>query len=170
MSERTHLIKSEPTTGKPVDVARSNGDRVDTVSEKLLDALKDEIFGKDGARAEVKKILHDSGCRGNSFLNSVLRAADRKENQANSTEYGRKLHGYPILELINSSSDNPSAPPVAFTTKRTESSPTPALHGMLPFLRIDGSAYTVPRSVPGGSGDACVPARKPHHKSVAPRG
>jgi hypothetical protein len=94
-----------------------------------------------------------------------VREADRREDVANSTPQGRKTNGYPDIQLINSSSDNPIAPPVTLMIKRTESSPMPALHGMLPFLRIDGSIHTVPSA---GSGDACKP--KPHSKSTASHG
>jgi len=164
MSERAQFTKSEPVAGKPVDT-RSYGDRVDATAQNLLNALRDEIYGKDGARATVKKILHDSACGGRTFLNDVLREADRREDVANSTPQGRKTNGYPEIQLINSSSDKPLAPPVALMTTRTESSPMPALHGMLPFLRIDGFIHTVPSA---GSGDACKP--KPHGKPLAPRG
>lgn len=165
MSERAHLNKSESLAGKHVDGQRSYGDRVDASAQNLLNALRDEIYGKDGSPAAVKKILQNAACGGRTFLNDVLREANRREDVANSTAQGRKTNGYPELQLIDSSSDNPFAPPVALITKRTESSPMPALHGMLPFLRIDGSVHTVPSA---GSSDACKP--KPHGKSLAPRG
>jgi hypothetical protein len=174
MSERAHLNKSEPAHGQASELAKPDHDRVVAAALQLWIDGRAELFGTPSRQRIKDELTYLARCGEHPSVNTplplVLKTLDLMDDRTNGTKAGRP-DGLPRVELFYGNSDNPSKPPLKLMFTRTESSPSAALHGILPFMRIPGSAYDVPRSVPGGSGDVCVPpGPKPHHKALAPWG
>ncbi len=182
MSERAIFSNNETKQGNRsnlVENAFHYRDPLIDTAAKLWREAQAELSGNLSARGNIKQTLRRLSECGehpavNTPLPAVLKTLDNMDNMINRTDAGRATYRLPHVGLTYDNTDRPTAAkvPVGLTFSRTESSPTPVLHEILPFLRIDGTAYQIPRSVPGGLGDVCIPdgPKKPHGKPLAPRG